>query len=379
MIDTAMRQPANILIVGAGPAGLALALTLRRQGHAPQLIERAHRFPAGGAGIYLVGNGTRALRSLGLADAAVDAGYTIPAQHFCDHHGTLLAGVDVAAYWNGCGPCLGLRRSELLRVLADPLADAPIRWNTTLRSLQLADGRVALRFSDGTAGEFDLVVGADGIHSSIRDFLYGAAPPAYRGQIAWRFLAPRPAAIDGWTVFLGSGTTFLLVPVDATQVYCYADLRSDAPGADGGNATPDRLRALFRDYAAPVQEVLAGLPAGEQIAGLPVQALPPRWGRGNVVLIGDAAHAMSPNMANGAALAFEDALALAELLGENTPAVEMAEHLGRRRERRVAWVGRQTERRDRTRALPPSLRNLSLRLLGRRMYHGQYRPLLEPA
>ena len=198
MIDTAMRQPANILIVGAGPAGLALALTLRRQGHAPQLIERAHRFPAGGAGIYLVGNGTRALRSLGLADAAVDAGYTIPAQHFCDHHGTLLAGVDVAAYWNGCGPCLGLRRSELLRVLADPLADAPIRWNTTLRSLQLADGRVALRFSDGTAGEFDLVVGADGIHSSIRDFLYGAAPPAYRGQIAWRFLAPgRPPSTAG--------------------------------------------------------------------------------------------------------------------------------------------------------------------------------------
>lgn len=367
----------HILIVGAGPAGLALAIALRRQGLTPHLVERASGWPVGGAGLYLVGNGTRALQALGVAEGAIGASQVTRTQAFCDHRGAILARVDVAAYWRGCGPCLGLRRAALLHLLAEHLEDLPVRWNTRVAALQQTDRHVTVRFSDGSTADYDVVVGADGIRSSIRRLLFGASPPRERGQIAWRFIARRPDGIDGWTVFLGPGTSFLLVPVDASHVYCYADLHSGNPSADGGSATPDRLRTLFRDYAAPVHHALDSVPSGEAIAGLSIEdVVPQRWGRGRVVVIGDAAHAMSPNMASGAALALEDALILAELLGQDRPPSDLVAQLTRRRGPRVAWVAQQTERRDRTRALPPAVRNLSIRLFGARMYRRQYQPLL---
>ncbi len=373
-----MTQVNRILIVGAGPAGLALALALGRQGQVPEIIDRAPDWPMGGAGLYLVGNGTRALRALGLAEAVVRAGQIIRTQTFCDSRGAALAKVDVAAYWNACGPCLGLRRADLLRLMAEQLRGLPVRWNMTVTALQPMDGEVAVQYSDGTAGAYDLVVGADGIRSSIRRLLIGDVPPRYRRQIAWRFIAPRPDGVDGWTVFLGQRSAFLLVPVDATHAYCYADLGWDEPTVSGRDATPERLQALYRTYAAPVQQVLHSLSDREVIAGLPIEdVVPQHWGRGRVVLIGDAAHAMSPNMASGAALAFEDALVLAELLAQGVPAGELAARLASRRGPRTAWVGQQTERRDRTRELPPLMRNVVLRLLGTRMYHRNYRPLLE--
>lgn len=374
-----MAKIDRILLVGAGPAGLALAIALRRQGRAPELIERAPTWSTAGTGLYLVGNGTRALRSLGVADAAMRAGHVIRSQAFCDHQGAILAMVDVAAYWARCGPCLALRRAELLRLLAEQLGDLPVRWNTSVAALHEVDGHVAVRFDDGSEGNFDLVVGADGIRSSIRRLLFSASPPRYRGQLAWRFIARRPPGIDGWTVFLGKGTSFLLVPVDAAHAYCYADIRSEHPAADGATATPERLRAVFRAYASPVQQVLDSLPDGEATPSLPIEdVVPQRWGIGNVVLIGDAAHAMSPNMASGAALALEDALVLAELLDQDVPPTLLVAHLAQRRGQRVAWVALQTERRDRTRALPPAVRNLSLHLIGAHMYRQQYHPLLAP-
>ena len=368
----------RVLIVGAGPAGLALAIALRRQGCTPQLVERANGWPLSGAGLYLVGNATRALHALGVADAARRAGQVIRAQTFCDHRGAPLARVDVGAFWGGCGPCLGLRRAQLLRLLAAPLEDLPIRWNTRVTTLQQLENHVTVRCSDGSSADYDVVVGADGIRSSIRRLLVGVSPPRYRGQIAWRFIARRPDGIDGWTVFLGRGSSFLLVPVDATHVYCYADQHRDHPSAEDETATPDRLRTLFGDYASPVQHALESVPSDAAIAGLPIEdVVPPRWGGGRVVLIGDAAHAMSPNMASGTALALEDALVLAELLERRGPSGDLVKQLTRRRGPRVAWVSQQTERRDRTRALPPAVRNLSLRLLGARMYRRHYQPLLD--
>lgn len=366
----------RILIVGAGPAGLALAIALHRQGSTPELVDRAPALSSSGAGLYLVGNASRALAELGLLDAALRAGQPIRSQTFCDHRGAILVSVDVAAFWAGAGPCLGLRRSALLSMLEEQLATRSVRWNTTVAALQPSGGRVAVDFSDGSAGEYDVVVGADGIRSSIRRLLFGETPARYRGQLAWRFIARRPARIDGWTVFLGSGSSFLFVPIDATHAYCYADLGFDELPVDGRDAAPERLQALFSAYAVPVHAALDSLAGPEPIPGLPIEdVVPHRWGRGSVVLIGDAAHAMSPNMASGAALALEDALVLAELL-RKVPAAGLAAQLESRRGARVAWVAQQTERRDRTRGLPGGLRNLYLRLLGSRMYQRNYQPLL---
>ena len=139
-------------------------------------------------------------------------------------------------------------------------------------------------------------------------------------------------------MFLGRGSSFLLVPVDATHVYCYADQHRDQPSAEGETATPDRLRTLFGDYASPVQHALESVPSDAAIAGLPIEdVVPPRWGGGRVVLIGDAAHAMSPDPASGTALALEDALVLAELLERRVPSGDLVKQLTRRRGPRVAW------------------------------------------
>ena len=170
---------------------------------------------------------------------------------------------------------------------------------------------------------------------------------------------------------LGRGRAFLTVALGGGDVYCYADVNTDDPAA----ATAGDWRDGFADFGTPVGQLL------EQGAGAysaPIEEVaPPVWAAGRVVLVGDAAHASSPNMAQGAALSLEDALVLAEALaGAATIERALAEYV-RRRTARVAWVQEQTRRRDRTRSLHPAVRNLVLRAAGRRIYRANYRPLLE--
>jgi 2-polyprenyl-6-methoxyphenol hydroxylase-like FAD-dependent oxidoreductase len=369
----------RVLIVGAGLAGLALAIALRQRGRSPTVVERADGWATTGAGLYLVGAATRALHALGVAEAVCRSGQLVRAQTFRNHRGAVLAEVNVEAYWSACGPCLGVERAALHRLLAERSAGADIRFGVTVDSLQSDADEVGVRFSDGSAGRYDLVVGADGIRSRIRALEFAAAEPHFRGQIGWRFLAQCPRGITGWTVFLGRAGAFLLVPVGGGRAYCYADRIVDRPLADAADGRIARLQALFRDFASPVGEVLAPLRSPEAIHVAPIEEVVQEpSGRGAVVLIGDAAHAMSPNMACGAALAFEDALVLADVVARGRSAAETVREFARRRTARVDWVRQQTHRRDRLRHLPPLLRDGVLRLLADRIYRVNYRPLLAP-
>jgi len=375
-----MVNAKRLLIVGGGLAGLSLAIALRQRGLSADLIERTDDWTAAGAGLYLVGNGSRALQSLGLGASIARQACVIRTQTFCNHRGVRLAEIDVAAFWAGCGPCLALERAGLHRLLVEHAAGQRIRFGVTVEALQQQADHVRVHFSDGSVEAYDFVVGADGIRSSIRRLEFGDAALRSCGQVGWRFVAPRPAGIRGWTVFLGPGKTFLLVPIGADQVYCYADLGSARPVQDPPAGRLERIRELFNDFASTVGAVLANVAAATPIHFSAIEEVgQPAWGRGRVLLIGDAAHAMSPNMASGAALAFEDALVLAELLAGSHPAPEIAPEFMRRRSARVAWVVEQTHRRDRTRNLPPALRDLMIRLLGRRIYQTNYQPLLRAA
>jgi 2-polyprenyl-6-methoxyphenol hydroxylase-like FAD-dependent oxidoreductase len=369
----------RLLIVGGGLAGLSLAIALRQRGRTADVIERSVEGASAGAGLYLIGAGTRALGALGLSDEAIHEGCVIRTQTIRNHRGSLLAELDVDAYWAGCGPCLGLERALLHRLLAERVASSGIRYGLTLGALRQDRDRVSVRFSDGTTDTYDVVVGADGIRSSVRRFEFGESDPRFRRQVGWRFLARGPAGIDGWTVFLGPGTAFLLLPIGGGRVYCYADQAALRPIADPPERRIDRLRWTFRHFADPVREVLAQLDSTETIHFSAIEEVDhDPWGRGRVVLIGDAAHAMSPNMACGAALAFEDALALADLIAQDCAAAEIVPLLTRRRSARVDWVRRQTHRRDRLRGLPPVVRDAVLRTMADRTYRANYRPLLAP-
>jgi 2-polyprenyl-6-methoxyphenol hydroxylase-like FAD-dependent oxidoreductase len=361
----------RVLVVGAGVAGLALARALHDRGVTAEVVERVTEWQPTGAGFYLPGNAVRALGDLGIGSAVAARANPIVRQRFLDHGGRLLAEIDVERFWDGVGGCVAIHRSALHEALREATVEVPVRMGTAVTNLE--DGPVPLvSFSDGSTGSYDLVVGADGVHSTIRRLAVGGPPARYVGQASWRFVAEGFPNVTEWTVMLGRGRAFLTVALGQGVVYCYADMNTSDPAGAAG----EDWRQLFADFAEPVPRLL------EQDAEAyfaPIEeVVQPAWTASGVALIGDAAHASSPNMAQGAAMAVEDALVLAELLAAGERVEHALAEYEQRRKARVAWVQEQTHRRDRMRSLSPIVRNLTLRLAAERIFRSNYRPLRDP-
>jgi 2-polyprenyl-6-methoxyphenol hydroxylase-like FAD-dependent oxidoreductase len=318
--------------------------------------------------LYLPGNAVRALDALGLGSALTAAANPIRRQRFLTHTGDVLADLDVEHIWSEVGSCCALGRGTLHQILEE--------W--TLETAQMGRSLTGLTtgtfpevtFSDGSTERYDLVIGADGVNSTIRRLVFdGSARPV--GQTAWRFLASDHPEIADWTVALARGRAFLTVSLGGGQVYCYADADAEHDVDEG-----DDWRTLFDDFAEPVPTLLRQ-GARAHRAAIEEVALAD-WTRPGVVLVGDAAHASSPNMAQGVAMAIEDALVLAETLSASDDVATSLSLFMDRRRPRVSWVQKQTHRRDRTRSLPSLIRNATLRIAAERIYRSNYRPLLEP-
>jgi 2-polyprenyl-6-methoxyphenol hydroxylase-like FAD-dependent oxidoreductase len=348
----------QILVVGAGIAGLASARALTRAGHVVEVVERAAGPDRGGAGLYLPGNAVRALRRVGLDGLG---GTTIRAQRILDHRGRLLHEIDLQSFWAPCGPCVGVLRADLHRALADGIE---VSHGLEPAAIEPGPDAVAVRLSDGSRRDVDLVVGADGIRSAVRRLLGDPRSPHRVGQLSWRFLVELDG-VDAWTVLLGRGTSFLLVPVGHGRVYCYADAT---------DAQADQVKEHFAGFADPVPAALDRL--ADPYAGWIEEAPTPAPTAERVVLVGDAAHATAPNMAQGAAMAVEDALVLAEELGAHGTVGDALAAFTARRRPRTDWVRARAHRRDRTRGLPTPARNAALRFAGGQIYRADYRPLL---
>jgi FAD-dependent urate hydroxylase len=366
---------ARVLVVGAGVAGLAAARALVRAQFSVAVVEREAAWSSEGAGIFLPGNAVRALRQLDLEQAVLARAAVIPRQQFSDHHGRVLFEVDVAEMWQGVGPCVALHRADLHAVLLGGVADVPIRMGAEVDGLRQRDGKVAVAFSDGTDGEYDLVLGADGIRSVVRRLVFNGANVMPVGQVGWRFVSTCPPEVTTWSVMLGRRTSFLTIPIGGGRVYCYCDVASGA-----GEHRQDDLDRLFSGFAEPVAALLAQFTERRSMHFSTIEEVAlDTWSTGNVLLVGDAAHATSPNMAEGAAMALEDALVLADCLQrlESIPAAIAAFESHRRP--RTNWVRAQTHRRDRVRYLPAPVRNTALRAFGAQIFTANYRPLLKPA
>jgi FAD-dependent urate hydroxylase len=365
-----MAEPGRALVVGGGIAGLATARALKPLGIECDVVERSAAWSHPGAGMYLPTNAVRALGDLGLEAALRDRAAEIGRQRFLDHRGRLLLDIDLATVWGESAPCLAIEHRDLHEILREGI---PARLGATLTALRDEGSEVRASFDDGSSDVYDLVVGADGVRSRVRAVVFAGSDPRFVRQASWRFLVDGFPEISQWTVLLGRGKAFLTVPLGGGRIYCYADI--DAPGAvdpTGGDSA--RLAALYREFAEPVPTILSEyLRGGKQPYFSPIEEVVQEpWVRGRVLLVGDAAHAMSPNMAEGAGMALEDALVLAETIAAGRP----LEAFEARRRPRVGFVQAQTHRRDRTRSLSPIVRGAILRLAGQRIFRSNYDPLL---
>lgn len=264
-----------------------------------------------------------------------------------------LAGVSTAVVEGGDGtPLVLLHGPGEFAAGWLPVFSDLVRTNRVIaRTSPATAPRQPVMLTDVTTAAYDLVVGADGIHSQTRRLLPGGATT--------------------WPVMLGRGLTFLTIPIGRGQVYCYAD------SSNSGVKKAD-LASHFATFAKPVTTILASL------NGVPVhraaieEVVPSRWVYGRVLLTGDAAHATSPNMAQGAAMAMEDGLVLVRRLHDTADVDAELSRFEQRRRARTDWVREQTHRRDHTRNLPPVVRNAALRFAGQKIFRASYAPLVAP-
>lgn len=370
-------MPVRILIVGGGIAGLALLRALAQHGFNAEVVEKTPAWDPGGTGLFIPANGLRILDRLGVGDAVRRQASRIERQEFLDQRGRRLLRLGLDSIWGPEAVCLALHRKMLHEVLLTSVAGSTVRLGTTVEGVSECDQGVRVAFDDGSTSTYDLVVGADGIRSSIRHLLIGGSSPRFLGQVSWRFVLEQACAVSAWTAMLGRGRTFLMIPIGDRGLYCYADLNS-SDSRDPTAGTLARFVDLFREFAEPVPTILRELTPAAAVHFAPIEEVAQeRWVQGRVVLIGDAAHATSPNMAEGASLALEDAWVLAETLASCAPLTDSLRRFEARRMPRVRWVQQQTHRRDWMRNLPMPVRAGVLGLFGQRMIQANYRPLLE--
>jgi 2-polyprenyl-6-methoxyphenol hydroxylase-like FAD-dependent oxidoreductase len=335
---------ATVLIVGAGIAGLTAAIALARRGVEACVIERAPTFAPAGAGITLQPNATAVLDALGVAFDPADV-LPMGQGSMVDARGRPLLG-GAAARADDPFPALNIRRSDLHKALLAACGRERVRLAVELSALEPRPDAVRARLSDGSEADWDLVIGADGLRSAVRRAIL---PPEqcearYSGQTCWRMQIEAPelapaASLERWT----SGRRIGVIPLSQGGIYVY--LVQSAPRGTAGPGT-DSVEYVRRTFAG-VDERLDALLARAaddpsvlvhhgDLIDLPVYST----GHGRVVLIGDAAHAMTPNMGQGAAMAIEDAGALALLWTQAGPPADLPAALAAVRRPRVLPIHR---------------------------------------
>ncbi|NUP26406.1 MAG: NAD(P)-binding protein [Nocardia sp.] len=310
MIANPTAAERRAVVVGAGIAGLTAAIALQRRGWRVEILERASAAEPAGSGLVLWPNGLRGLDVIGLGAevrkqslAATEGGIRDPA-------GRWLARTDIAGLRDRYGDLVVIHRTRLAEILHAALTQGP-RFGCTVESAEFTGHGVRVRHGRGVT-EADLVLGADGINSTIRGTLWPRArPPVYAGYTVWRTVVtpPRPVRSGGET--LGRGQRVGIAPLRDGRVYMFATANLPAgqryPGAELAE-----IRGRFGTWHEPIP-VLLDATDPTAILRHDIYELPPlpTFVRQRAALLGDAAHAMAPDLGQGANLAVEDAITLA--------------------------------------------------------------------
>lgn len=314
----------SIAIVGAGIGGLAAAATLRRVGHEVAVYEQAHAFARIGAGIQQSPNAVKVLRHLGLEDRLGTLAFR-PGSSLNRAHDTgaitweRVLGAEVEAKYGA--PYFYMHRGDLHEALASIVPEDIVHRDKKLVGLAQDGNGVSLEFADGTQVSADLAIGADGVHSVVRESLWGAEAPRFTGRVAYRTTFPASlmdgATIDGSAKWWGPDRHIVMYYVTPARDEIYfvtstpePDFRVESWSAKGDL---DELRDAYKNFHPQVRTVLAACPDVHKWALFERDPMP-QWRKGRVTLLGDSCHPMTPYMAQGAATSIEDAAVIARCL-----------------------------------------------------------------
>jgi 2-polyprenyl-6-methoxyphenol hydroxylase-like FAD-dependent oxidoreductase len=358
------------IIIGAGIGGLSAALALQGIGYEVAVYERMPQFKAVGAGISLWPNAIKCLDQLGVGQRVRAMGMREGSGGIHTSKGKTLFSASVYETEQHFGaPTIVIHRADLSQILADAYSGA-LYLGKTFTHYQDDSEAVTAHFADGEQATGDLLVCADGIHSSLRQSWFPGSAPIYAGYSAWRAVVPFDHARVGelWGEFLGRGARFGITPLSDGRIYWYATQNLPEGSRIVADALQNYLLAIFGDWVAPIPDLLRASPK-DAILQNDIYDIEPlsHWVRGRAALLGDAAHAMTPNLGQGGCQALEDAIVLAKCL-KGAPSIEAA--LKCYQERRLARANQLilTSRRlgkilAPNNALLCSLRDLALRLI----------------
>ena len=316
----------RVLVVGGGIGGLTTSIALRRAGYEVEVVEKNPRWDVYGVGMIQPPNALRVLNEIGLAEACVAAGQPMYGDKSWLADGeTFLVEHEWPSLVDGLPPANGIARPALHRILQDTVlgADVEVRTGVTVSTLEDDGEHVTVGFSDGETRTYDLVVGADGIHSQVRSMVFGAdVQPKFTGQVCWRYNLPRIDGLDQIWVYIGATGTAGFCPLGPDLMYLL--MIEKPPEGEPVRLPVEGLAAKLRErlgqFGGLVAEYSKLIVDDAAVVYRPVEnvVLPAPWHKGRVVVIGDAAHATSPHCGQGAAQAIEDGVVLTQELQDKS-------------------------------------------------------------
>lgn len=318
------KLPLNIAIVGGGIGGLATAIALLDRGFNVQVYERAQALQPIGAGLSLMPNGLNCLDAIhpGIVEKLKQAGSQNSQFNLKKSTGEAISSQPSKMMQQYGQPMVNIRWSRLQEILAEALPADIIHLNRRCIGLEQSDRNVEVNFALGKSVEADLLIGADGLNSAVRQVLFDDGFPIYQGRMSWRAVVKYEHKLlfpNEITLFTSpDGKNFLLVDVGEGYIFWSAGaLASDDAVCQNAAEVKSRVLTEFAGWAEPVQEIIHITP-GDRIVERPIcDRLPlPSWSSGKVTLLGDAAHPIVPALGQGANTAFEDAWELSQCLAQ---------------------------------------------------------------
>lgn len=334
------------IIIGGGIGGLCTTIALQQIGIDVRVYERTEAFERVGAGLAVWANAIRALRKLGLADQVIEAGSVFGRAEFRSPSGKILQSGELGASDRHIDePNVGIHRAELQRVLVLALPAETLRLGMRCIGVEQDSDKVTIHLANGGTDQADCLIAADGLRSTVRQQLFPETRLNYDGRTSWRGVAETRDAVAPGVAYQtwGRGERVGYLSVDRNHVYWFAVVNLLEGKTPPSAERKDFLCRRFRGWHHPIGHLI-DMTAAQTIVEAPIYDIEPlaRWSQGRITLLGDAAHAATPDMGQGACMAIEDAVVLARCLSQEKDLATALNRYEVERKPRTTWIMNQS-------------------------------------